>query len=84
MSEMCEEIAITKTKKSTVGILILRPIATDVTGGATDVHDKLRRTLSSRTVTSGATRMNSLVQNSYFGLRSNSMNVTKAPHGCGR
>ena len=43
-----------------------------------------RLTLSSNNVTSGAIRMNSLLQKSYFWFRSSSMKVTKAPHGCGR
>jgi len=44
----------------------------------------MRPTRSRSIVTSGATRTNSLLQNSYFGLRSNSMKVTNAPQGWGR
>lgn len=41
-------------------------------------------TFSRSSVTSGATRMYSWFQKSYFELRSSSMKVTRAPHGCGR
>lgn len=53
-------------------------------GSAIARDQSLRLTRSRSIVTSGATRMKSLLQKSYLGLRSSSMKVTKAPHGCGR
>lgn len=41
MTDMCEEIAIITTKKSTVGILTLQPEASCVTASVARVHDKL-------------------------------------------